>query len=377
MCLSDSPNQYFVTCLGWIVMKIVKLTQTVLFLTLVTGCANVEQGAYTGANSQQGNINLSQRVNDSANQVELDYLKAKDNNYSYYAPNTWLSIENDLVRMRQLVNRFDPHDQGFFGGPSEETVLSSIAEVSNELIKAQETKHEVITFLAQPLADIEYLTPKIDTVWQSDFNKINRNLSKLINNIEKKYAVSRQENDRDKLQRKIQDLEINIVTAEYYSPLEKQFDQLNKQLIPQSYNHVLQGLRELNNVIMTTPRDSTALIKVTNMVTNRIQSAEHITTDVTWINNLNKRQREKIVLHYRATLESLGLKFLDQDLSNLSYKAQVKTFELALSAKLDEYAASSATAVIAEHIEGQITDTTVDASPEDTPVETTQVSVNQ
>lgn len=391
-------------------MKKFKLTHTVLLFILVTGCANVEQSAYTAAELQQANMQQSQRVNDAANQVETDYLKAIDKSFNYYVPNTWKSIQKDLISMRQLVKKFDPSDQGFFGGPSEQKVLTSISDVSNQLLQAKETKIKVITFLAKPLADIEYLKPKVDTTWQRDFNSINQNMNTLINNIEKNYAQSRQQSARDKLQGKINELEINIVTADYYSPLEKKLEQLNKQLIPLSYNHVLQDLQQLNHVITTTPRDTRLLTAVANLVKKDIQSAQHVTTDVVWINKLNKKQREEIVLHYRATLESLGLNFIDQDLSNLSYKAQVQTFEFALSAKLADFETKDVEIILTESVESKIeshpienvtventavnsifvTDTTknsiplnttenmsVDASPEDVPIETTQVTTNQ
>ena len=375
-------------------MQIFKLTHTLVFLTLITGCASFDKKSSTTADLQQtkvSNSRLNQRVNDAVTNVEQTYLKAKDENFATYAPNTWKSIQKDLVSMRKLVNRFDPNDQGFFGGPSESTVLEDIAEVSDALIKAQKTKAQVTAFLAKPLADIEYLTPKIDNVWQRDFAIINQDLNKIINMIEDDYLVSRQELERDKLQKKISVLEINIVTADYYSPLEDQFNLLNQQLIPQSYNNVSQGLQQLNGIIVTTPRNTSSLTTTASLVKNEIQRAEHVTTDVNWINGLDIKQREQVVLRYRATLEGLGTKFIGQDLSNLSYKAQVQTFELALTAKLAEFETKEVDVVITENIETTvesspiennsinnsiIENSIVDASPEDNPVETTQVTTN-
>jgi len=360
-------------------MRILKLTATVLFITLVTGCASFEKSSSGASDLQQDkitNIELNQRVQDAITQVEQDYLKAKEQNFSYYAPRTWQSAEQDLVSTRKLVNRFDPNNQGFFGGPSEASVLASITEVSDQLIQAQQIKNQVTTILAQPLADIEYLTPKVGKEWQRDLNTINQSIIQFINNIERQRAVSRQKADLDKIQKKIHDLEINIVIAHYYSPLEKQFHQLNKRLIPQSYNKVLRGLQQLNHVITTTPRDTTALTDSANQIKKDIQSAEHIATDVNWINNLDKNQREEIVLHYRATLESLGLKFLNQDLSNLSYKAQVSTFERELSTQLGEFETKDSDVAITDNAETKIKNTPIKTSSEDVTVETTQVTTN-
>ncbi|QUM76208.1 hypothetical protein HWV00_08225 [Moritella sp. 24] len=321
-------------------MRIFKLSHTVILITLVTGCASFEKKSSADAVPQQVQISdtkLSERVDNAASQVEQHYVKAQNENYSFYAPSTWQSTQKDIVSMRKLVNEFDPNNQGFFGGPSEREVLASISEVGNALTQAQNTKDQVTTFLAKQLADIEYLTPKIDKVRQREFATINKKLNQLISMIEKEYTLSRQEAYRDKLQKRIHTLEIDIVTADYYSPLEEKFNQLNQQVIPQSYNSVLQELKQLDHTITTEPRNQNALEGAANVVDKNIQSAVHVTTDVNWINSLNKKQREQIVLNYRSTLEDLGLKFLDQDLSNLSYKAQVKTFEVALSAKLAEF----------------------------------------
>ena len=164
--------------------------------------------------------------------------------------------------------------------------------------------------------------------------------------------------------------------AEYYAPLEKQFHQLNKRLIPQSYNKVLLGLQQLNNVITAAPRDTMALTDTANQIKKDIQSAKHIAADVNWINNLDKNQREEIVLHYRATLEGLGLKFFNQDLSNLSYKAQISTFERELSAQLAEFATEESDVAITDDAETKIKNTLIEVSTEEVTVETTQVTTN-
>lgn len=367
-------------------MRIFKLSHTVILITLVTGCASFEKKPSTAAlqQNQISNTQVSEQVNNAAAQVEQRYLSAENENYPFYAPNTWYSIQKSLASMRILVNKFDPNDQGFFGGPSESSVLASIAEVSDELRLAQGTKNKVTTFLAKPLADIEYLTPKIDEQRKRELAGINKDLTQLINMVEKDYAQPRQDAYRDKLQKRIHTLEIDIVTAEYYSPLEAQFNQLNQRLIPQSYNNVLQGLQQLDNTIISEPRNKNELESAAKLVEKDIKSAEHVTTDVNWINTLNKSQREKIVLNYRSTLEGLGHKFIGKDLSALSYKEQAQTLNLALSAKFAEFenqnkeviiAESSATPEISPTKVNQVKNT-IDASSVNESIKTTQVTTD-
>ncbi|GIC79425.1 hypothetical protein [Moritella sp. F3] len=321
-------------------MRMLKITHTALLITLVTGCASFENKTVSTDELQRMaeiNIQANQRVNDAVALVEESYLQASDENFTFYAPKTWKSVQKDIESMHYIVNRFDPSDQGFFGGPSEEKVLASVREVNDRLLQAEQTKAKVIAFLSKPLADIEYLSPKITPTWQRDFAYINKAMNKLISNIETNNASSWQATNRDKLQKKLNELEINIVTAEYYSPLEDKFDQLNQRLIPQSYNRVQQELQNLTTVITSSPRDVIALDDAANLADKYIKSAEHVSSDVDWINKLDKKQREQIVLHYRATLEDFGHKFLGQDLSDLSYKQQVNTFKLELSAMLSEF----------------------------------------
>lgn len=333
-------------------MRMLKITHTALLITLMSGCANFENKMASTAELQRMaeiNIQANKRVNNTASLVEQRYLKATDENFKFYAPNTWKSIQKDIVDMHDIVNRFDPSDQGFFGGPSEEKVLSSIRDVNDGLTQAEHAKARIISFLSKPLADIEYLTPKITPTWQRDFASINKALSKLISNIETNNVSSRQAENRDDLQQKLSELEVNIVTAEYYTPLEAKFNQLNPNLIPQSYNRVQLELQNLTTVITLSSRDVVALDDAANLANKYIQSAEHVSRDVDWINRLDKKQREQVVLHYRSTLEDLGHKFLGQDLSDLSYKQQVNTFKLELSAILSEFNSDDETVQIAEN----------------------------
>lgn len=355
-----------------------KLSLTVLFFSLVSGCASFEKKTSATANLQQNkitNTQLTQQIKDASVQVEQDYQQAKQQNFNYYAPNIWQSVQHDIVDMRRLVNKFDPNDQGFFGGPSESAVFASITEISNKLIQAQKIKQQISTFLAQPLADIAYLTPKINDQWQSDFNNINQDVNQIINDLENDYAASAQNNQRYKLQKKIHALEINIVMADYYAPLARQFEQLDQWVIPQSYNEVLADLEKLDDIITTSPRDMATIDQAAMLVKKAIQSAQHVTADVNWINNLDKIQREDIVLQYRTTLESLGLKFIDQDLSDLSSKAQVQAFELGLSTKLAKYE-TSPNEVETKQIEVEV-DITEETSIESTQMPSTMVVSNQ
>ena len=360
-------------------MRILKPIPTVLFLTLATGCASFEKKVTTAAELQQNkatNSQLNQQVNDATTQVEQAYLEAKEENFSYYAPRTWASVEENIVAMRKLVNRFDPNDQGFFGGPSESAVLASIADVSTLLSQAHDSKNKVMTFLMQPLADIAYLSPQISEERQREFSSITQDLEQLIDSIDANYVLVKRERARKQLQAKITDLELSIVTAKYYSPLKEQLKFLNRQLIPQSYDKASLGLQQLNVVIAASPRDKAALSEAANTVSNYLKSAEHISADVKWINSLDKNQREEIVLQYRTVIENLGLKFLNQDLSNLSYKAQVSKFERALSTQLGEFETKDSEVTITDNAAIKIKNAPVKTSPEKVTVKTTQLTTN-
>lgn len=313
---------------------------TVLFLlTAVTSCASFEKKSTSRdtesiQHTTAADKIISQRVNDAATKVESNFILSQAENYAYYAPYTWKKIKSDIARMRTLVNDFDPSDQGFFGGPSESEVLKSIRHTQTSIDAAQQAKALVNSFLAQPLADIKYLEPQIDATWKIDFERINEDLIELITGLEYDSNIANHQRSRDTLQKNIRQLEIHIVKKNYYSPLQAKLEKLDSQLIPSSYEQIQHELQQLDNRITQAPRDQDTLTQAANVVRDNIQRAQHIITDVNWINGLTKSQRENIVLHYRNGLEALSLKLLNKDLSTLSYQEQMEQFEAAVVAKI-------------------------------------------
>ncbi|MFT5880963.1 MAG: nicotinamide mononucleotide adenylyltransferase [Moritella sp.] len=315
------------------------LLTVLLFLTAVTSCASFEKKSASREiqiiqHTTDANKMISQRVKDAATNVERNVVLSQAENYEYYAPSTWKKIKSDRAKMHILVNNFDPSDQGFFGGPSESTVLKSIRQTQASMDKAMQTKTLVNGFLAQPQADIKYLEPKINNTWKIDFERINDDLIRLIANLEYDDNIANHRASRDALQKKIDDLEILIVKGHYYSPLQAKFEKLDSQLIPSSYEQIQNELQQLDYRITQSPRDQENLTQAANLVKDNIQRAQHIVTDVNWINGLAKSQRENIVLHYRNGLEALSLKLLNKDLSTLSYKDQINEFEAAVVEKI-------------------------------------------
>jgi hypothetical protein len=313
---------------------------TVLFLlTAVTSCASFEKKSASSEtkiiqHTTDADKMISQRVKDAATKVESNFVLSQAENYEYYAPYTWRKIKSSLLEMHTLVNDFDPSDQGFFGGPTESKVLKSIRQAQASMDGAQQTKTLVTSFLARPLADINYLEPKIDDTWKIDFERIKDDIIGLIADLEYDENIANHQASRDTLQRKIHLLEIRIVKDHYYSPLQAEFEKLDSQLIPSSYEQIQNELQQLDNHITQSPRDQENLTKAANLVKDNIQRAQHIVTDVNWINSLAKSQRENIVLHYRNGLEVLSLKLLNKDLSTLSYQDQIDEFEAAVVAKI-------------------------------------------
>lgn len=304
-------------------MRILNITY--LFFILLVGCSSVDSNT-NNSNKTITNIASHQRVTDAVAKTESDYEIALEQKYDYLAPKTWKKAQKSMTRMRNIVSEFDADDQGFFGGPSEGKVLSYVNSAQQYLDKAKAHQAKASQFLAKPIADMDYLRPSITKPWQRDYSKLEKSLSRLIISFEKNSDINRHTKSKDKLVKSITLLEINIVKADIYEPLNNEFKLLSSRLIPTTYRTTKADLQKLNTTIQTSPRNRAEIDTNALTVKNDLSRAKHISSAVKWINKIPKSQRENIVLHYRNKFESLSKALLKEDLSTYSFTEQIEIF---------------------------------------------------
>jgi len=281
------------------------------------------------------NVAAHTRVHKAADNTDAKFNVANnDRNITIYAPNLWKKAVYNMNEMRDIVGKFDADDQGFFGGPSESKVLSYISQTQMSVDKAKQHAKIVSDFLKQPVDDITFITPKINDIWQREFQGINRSLNALIRDLEKNNNLQRHTNSKEKLQARISNLEVKIIIAEVYTPLKRQVETLNDNLIPISYAKTSQALAVLNSQIAASPRDTKVIKILAEKVQQDLLRSQHVSKDVDWINRLSSSQREKAVLHYRNSLEKLSKKLFETDTSTLSFSGQIKELEAMFSSQL-------------------------------------------
>lgn len=327
-------------------MKKTLLAVTIATAIGLTGCASTspEQSAgqqVSGAAVQDDAASLSaKKVKASADAVEMNYQAAKKENYAYFAPAHWKKVNAAIKDMRSIVAEFDPNDQGFFGGPSEVKVLKQINRTQASLDNAQRIKGLVSEYLAQVMADIDYLSPQIGTQWNKDFAQINNAIADLIADIEGEGKTSGFETRRANIQGRLLQLEVKIVKSTHYTPLFQQWGQLDKALIPLSYSQVKKDLVALNDAINLSPRNLDKIKDLVAVVENDLTRAKNVSTEVSWINSIDRRKSETIALRYRNALEKLAVNLVDKDISGLSFNKQIITLENEINHKLAQMAAS-------------------------------------
>ncbi len=326
-------------------MKKTILAAAIVSVVGLSGCASTSSEQPV---SQKGASNVvlddaaslaDKRVKESAGKVEQNYQSATNENYAYYAPAHWKKVNSELKEMRSLVAEFDPNDQGFFGGPSESDVIEQIDNTQASLEAAQRIKGLVSQFLAQAMADVEYLSPQITAQWQNDFAQINRSISAVIAEIEDEGKTAGLETRRANIQGRLLQLEIKIVKSNVYMPLFKQMGNLNKVLIPQSYSQVKKDLVQLNDTIGLSPRNAELIQKLVAGVDNDLIRARNVSLEVNWINSVNRAKSETIALRYRNALEKMAVNMIGKDISSLSFADQISTLESELNHKSAQIAA--------------------------------------
>ncbi|KXO07380.1 ATPase involved in DNA repair [Moritella sp. JT01] len=277
-----------------------------------------------------------QKIKALAEHVEQQYQAAKEQNYVYFAPDSWGDVNSDVRTMRTLVARFDPNDQGFFGGPSESKVIDKIEEAQAALDKAVRIKQLVSVFLAQQLADIEYLSPQVHGQWQNALNDINESTADLIADIEDDDSTDGYEKRSTAVQARLLQLEIRIVKSNYYTPLVKKMKKMDQNLIPQTYAQIQQSVQQLNDAIVLAPRKQHIIENIVTKVEDDLRRANNVTTEVKWINSVDRSDGEKIALRYRDAIATVAFNLFSEDISSLTYVEQITYFNDALHNKLEQ-----------------------------------------
>jgi len=307
----------------------------------LSGCASTESTQQNVHNTNDVEVMDESalaiiKVKGLAEHIEQQYQAAKEQNYVYFAPDSWRDVNSDVRAMRTLVARFDPNDQGFFGGPSESKVIDKIEEAQEALDKAVRIKQLVSVFLAQQLADIEYLSPQVHGQWQNSLNDINESTADLIADIEDDGSTDGYEKRSSTVQARLLQLEIRIVKSNYYTPLVKKMKKMDQNLIPQTYAKIQQSLQQLNDAIMFSTRNKNIIENIVAKVENDLRRANSVTTEVKWINSINHSESEKIALRYRDALSTAAFNLFSEDISSLTYVEQITYFNDALHNKLEQ-----------------------------------------
>lgn len=307
----------------------------------LSGCASTESMQASVDNSNTVTVIdeaalAIQKMKALAEHVEQQYDAGKDADYVYFAPDSWKRINSAVRSMRTLVANFDPKDQGFFGGPSESKVLDKIEEAQAALDNAVRIKILVSEFLMQQLADIDYLSPQIHGQWQNELHDISESTAELIADIEDDDSTDGYEKRSAIVQNRLLQLEIRMVKSNFYTPLVKQMQQLDQDLIPVTYAQLQQGIAALNDAIVLAPRNQHSIDTVIAKVEDDLRRADNVTMEVNWINSIERSKSEKIALRYRDAIATVALNLFAEDISSLTYIEQIAYFDNVLRHKLSQ-----------------------------------------
>jgi len=184
------------------------------------------------------------------------------------------------------------------------------------------------------MADVAYLTPKIQMQWQGELKKINNTIIDVIADIEDEGNTSGFETRRANIQVRVLKLEIKMVKNTHFTPLLGQMQKLDQDLIPKSYAQVKASLVKLNDSISLNPRNMAVINNLVSVVESDLSRAKNVSMEVNWINSIEPEDHEDIALRYRNAFEKISLSIIEKDISSLSYNQQMVRFESEINDKL-------------------------------------------
>ncbi|MGC3833197.1 hypothetical protein ACPSKX_02240 [Moritella viscosa] len=144
------------------------------------------------------------------------------------------------------------------------------------------------------------------------------------------------EHQKTKLERDYKALEIDIIKRKVLRLPTSEFNSLDQEIIPESYNRALNSLYSLERLIETDPRNNTAIQQQLTVSHNKIKQADSIAKEVTWVKSRIETSAERVVINYRDHLSSLNSYLGTENLTSLDFQSQVNGIKDAVASKLSQ-----------------------------------------
>lgn len=316
----------------------VKFSGAILAASLFSGCVSLSEFtgsrdsvALSAAASEEMNA-----VNAAMNAVEILYQRGNREDLAYYAPvhfNLALKKRDELLTMYE---NYTPSGGSWFSNSGSEDIETESDVFVQRMNKAFQAKLITEPLLAVIRDHDEFIQNVDIDGFESPLEKLRNATTQFAGLIESRGTGLGLEHQKVKLERDYKALEVDMIKRKVLRLPTNEFNLLDQDLVPESYNRALSSLYSLERLIEKDPRDNTAIQKQLTKSFNQIKQATSIAKEVVWVKTRIETSAERVVINYRDHLSSLNRYLGTEELTALDFQSQVSGIKDAVASKLTQ-----------------------------------------
>ena len=315
-----------------------KLSAVLLATSMFSGCASMADFTNSDDSFVMSEAALEEMnaVNAAMNAVEILYQRGIKQELAYYSPVHFKIAVKKREKLLKMYESYTPNNGGWFSNSGSEDI-----ETESELFVQSMNKAFQAKLITAPL--LSTIRDHDEFIHHVDMNGFEARLRKLrdltiqfASLIENRGSGLGLEHQKTKLERDYKALEIDIIKRKVLRLPTSEFNSLDQEIIPESYNRALNSLYSLERLIETDPRNNTAIQQQLTVSHNKIKQADSIAKEVTWVKSRIETSAERVVINYRDHLSSLNSYLGTENLTSLDFQSQVNGIKDAVASKLSQ-----------------------------------------
>ncbi|QUM88245.1 hypothetical protein HWV03_05085 [Moritella sp. 36] len=315
-----------------------KLSGVLLATSMFSGCASMADFTNSADSFVMSEAALEEMnaVNAAMNAVEVLYQRGDKQDLAYYSPTNFKTAVKKREKLLKMYENYTPNNGGWFSNSGSEDIETESALFVLSMNKAFQAK-----LITAPL--LSTIRDHDEFIHNVDMNGFSARLRKLrdltiqfASLIENRGSGLGLEHQKTKLERDYKALEIDIIKRKILRLPTSEFNLLDQEIIPESYNRALNSLYSLERLIETDPRDNTAIQQKLTASHNKIKQADSIAKEVIWVKSRIETSAERVVINYRDHLSSLNSYLGTENLTSLDFQSQVSGIKDAVASKLSQ-----------------------------------------
>lgn len=332
-----------------------QLSSLLIVASLLSGCSSTSMfsGSANGLTLSKAATEEMNAVNAAMNAVEILYQRALKQDLIYYSPVNFALAEQQRADLLSMYENYEPDSGSWFSGSgSEEIELEAdhFIQRINLAFQAKLITAPSLTVIRDHDEFIKGLDPEGFT---QRITQIRNETKKFVGMAETKGTVIGLEHKQAKLEREYKALEIDMVKRKVMRLPTAEFNQLDQDLVPESYKLALHELYSLERLIEKNPRDNTAIQDNLNASYIQIKQAGSIAKEVIWVKSRIENSAERVVMNYRNHLSLLNQYLGTENLTALDFQSQIRGIKDAVESKLSQ--SSKQASASDEHTRQQLT----------------------